>query len=716
MEHLVDAHAGADTLISNKASTRGQNITYNQFTNLVFKNTGNVILISNAINTPAAGVQNSSYNSIAGTLTRVATTGSGTTVGLVCNSTATTATAADATISWTYNNFSNVTTAVGGFTGFINLDGPSAAGVNKNISYNTVSNISAPAGVTGISINNRGSNGTNGHVMRRNTFTNFTASTTGNVTGITTGTGNATLVATIDSNVIDNLRGQTIIGINSSANKTVVSNNTITRLSGTGTAASFGIQLSNSNAGEVANVFNNKVGDIENMGAVATAVAVHGIYKFSNTNTSTFNAYNNRIGDLRAPNSANLNVVSGISIGLNGTSTGAVAANLFYNTIFLNATTNVATSGSSCVMFTGASSTVSMNLRNNILVNLSTPGTDASNNDANGVSACLRRITGTGAAPANYASTSNNNLFWANPTAGTNNHLTYAEGYTAATMTAKKNTLADWTSFLAAASKTMDNLSVTESPSFLSLYATDADFLKINPGYIQKVSNAGAAISTPFSVAADFEGDARNATTPDIGADEYTQSPDAILPVGYALLNGRKMGTDNILTWSTYTEVNNKGFDVQRSLNGVNFETIGTVATKATNGNSRLTIHYSFTDRKLPAGTLYYRLKQKDIDDKITLSNIITIQEKQGQAGIAALYPNPARNQVVLSVNASVVGNIQLIVSDMNGKQMKTMAAKVMPGANSIGIDVSKLPAGIYNITLQMNEPGKLVTQKFIKQ
>ncbi len=721
VEHVTAEHAGADTLISNRAPALNQLISYNKFTNLVFKNTGNVILISNAINTPAGGVQNNSYNQIAGTLKRENATGTGSTNGIICTSTATTATAIDATITWTRNDFSNVTSIVGGFNGFINSEGPTTgSGVNKNISYNTVSNISTSGGITGISITNRASNGDIGHTIRGNTLTNFTAGAAGNVTGITTGSGSATLVVTIDSNLVDNLTGAQVKGIVSTANKANVSYNAVTRLSANANSLSNGIELTNGTLGEVTNVYANKIGNIQNTftpaGASGGGVAAAGIYKQSQTNAATLNVVNNRIANISAPNISNHNTVTGISIGLNGTSTGAVTANLFNNTVFLNATTTRDTSGSSCVMFPGGTSTGALNLRNNILVNLSTPGLEAGNSETKGTSAVLRRITGTGAVPANYAATSNNNLFWANPAAGTNNHLTYAEGWSGTTITAKKNTLTDWTDFLTAAAKTMDNLSVTENSIFLSTNPMDADFLKMNPVFIQKAHNAGASITDPFSVTTDFEGDARNATTPDMGADEYTQNPDAVLPVTYALLNGRKVGADNILTWSTYTEVNNKGFDVQRSSNGVNFETIGSVASKATNGNSMLLLNYSFTDSKLTSGTMYYRLQQKDIDGKTTLSNIVMIADKVGKAGIAAMYPNPARNQISLNINAVESHNIQLMITDANGRQVKAQAAQVMQGANVIGLDVSKLPAGIYNITVHMNELGKVVTQRFIKQ
>ncbi len=719
IEHVVSAHAGADTLISNKAAALVQNITYNKFTNLTIGNTGVVVLIGNAMNTPAAGVQNCSYNSIEGTLVRTAAGALST--NCIVTSTAATTTASDATINWTYNNLSNVTAASGGFTGFINFDGPTSGnGVNKNISFNTVSNISAPSGATGISINQRGSNGDVGHLIKGNILTNFTAGATGNVFGIITSSSSTTLTVTIDSNLIDNYKGQQMTGINCTAGKlATVSNNTITRLSGSAASSSFyGIQLSNTIAGEVSNVFNNKISNIENSGVVTSLVAVYGIYKACNTNanTATLNAYNNRISDLRAPNATSLSTVCGISIGQNGTSAGGVTANIFYNTVFLNATTTAATSGSSSLMFPGGTSSVTLNLRNNILVNLSTPGTNASNSNANGVSACLRRITGSGVVPTNYAATSNNNLFWANPTAGTNNHLTYVEGYSAATTTVSQNTLANWTTFLASASKTMDNLSVTENPAFQSVIATDANLLKINPGYIQLVNNAGAAITTPISVTTDFEGDARSGSTPDIGADEYTQADNAVVPVSLAMLNGRKSGIDNLLTWSTYTETNNSGFDVQRSSNGTSFVTIGSVASKSVNGFSASKLDYNFTDRNVAAGKFYYRLLQKDIDGNSKLSNVIAISDKATGAGIAGLHPNPATSFVSVNINATVSDKMQLLITDMNGKQVKVQTAQVLPGTNSVGIDVSKLPNGIYSVTIQMNELGKSVTERFIKQ
>ena len=132
---------------------------------------------------------------------------------------------------------------------------------------------------------------------------------------------------------------------------------------------------------------------------------------------------------------------------------------VYYNTIVLNATSaSVTTFGNSCITFSSTAAT--FNNRNNILVNFSTPAQDGSNVAANGVAACLRRSSGTnGTVPTNYATTSNNNLYWVNPSAGTNNHLTYVEG--TSTITNPFNTLPQFKTFLV----NRDQASATETVS-----------------------------------------------------------------------------------------------------------------------------------------------------------------------------------------------------------------------------------------------------------
>ena len=125
--------------------------------------------------------------------------------------------------------------------------------------------------------------------------------------------------------------------------------------------------------------------------------------------------------------------------------------------------------------------------------------------------AALRRTSGTAATvPANYATTSNNNLFYAG-TPGSNN-LLYTEG-TVTTFTNSMQTLADLRTFMV----NRDQASVTENPTFISTTGSNASFLHINTSIATQIESGALPAG---SVTLDFDGDTRNVSTPDIGADE----------------------------------------------------------------------------------------------------------------------------------------------------------------------------------------------------
>src|SRR5205823_2797780 len=108
---------------------------------------------------------------------------------------------------------------------------------------------------------------------------------------------------------------------------------------------------------------------------------------------------------------------------------------------------------------------------------------------------------------------------------------------------------------------------------------------------------------------------------------------------------GERVGAVNKLSWATTTEQNNKGFEVQRSQDGNTFNTISFVQSKAANGHSATNLAYQFTDETPPlAGTIYYRLIQMDLDEKATISPIVSIKANTGSTlVISGSYPNPAR-------------------------------------------------------------------------
>ncbi|MGC4036155.1 MAG: T9SS type A sorting domain-containing protein [Chitinophagaceae bacterium] len=118
-----------------------------------------------------------------------------------------------------------------------------------------------------------------------------------------------------------------------------------------------------------------------------------------------------------------------------------------------------------------------------------------------------------------------------------------------------------------------------------------------------------------------------------------------ILPVKMTSFSATAAGNKSDLKWSTATEINNNGFDVERSADGVNWKRIGFVPSKATGGNSNSQLEYNYQDVQPLAGNNYYRLTQTDLNNKITSSEIRTVSFKIDR-GALAIFPNPVKDVI----------------------------------------------------------------------
>lgn len=136
------------------------------------------------------------------------------------------------------------------------------------------------------------------------------------------------------------------------------------------------------------------------------------------------------------------------------------------------------------------------------------------------------------------------------------------------------------------------------------------------------------------------------------------------LPVNLLDFQVQKLNaTTAKLNWQTATEINNKGFEIQRSFDGNYFVNVGFVTGA---GNSDVLKEYSITDIPGKTGKVYYRLKQEDLDGKSTLSQIVSLLfDKQG---LIKLYPNPAQQQVTIE-GVDQYSRVQLL--DATGKTVK---------------------------------------------
>lgn len=188
------------------------------------------------------------------------------------------------------------------------------------------------------------------------------------------------------------------------------------------------------------------------------------------------------------------------------------------------------------------------------------------------------------------------------------------------------------------------------------------------------------------------------------------------LPVTFTSLSAISDGKLNRVYWSTATEENNRGFEIQRSIDGVNFIKIGFVNTLSLNGNSNTSLNYTFVDYDPIGIKQFYRLKQIDFDSTSRYSGIVVVSRSIPQVAISNnIYPNPTSSLVHLNLSAPVSESMLLTVIDVNGRVVVRKYFKVSIGNNSIELDASTFEKGVYFLSLEDSSGLKLVN-KFVKQ
>lgn len=182
--------------------------------------------------------------------------------------------------------------------------------------------------------------------------------------------------------------------------------------------------------------------------------------------------------------------------------------------------------------------------------------------------------------------------------------------------------------------------------------------------------------------------------------EEIAASP---LPVTFTGIVARNENSGVHVQWDVADEVDVKGYEVERSTNGTTFASIGFVAAHAKP-------FYSFTDAQPASGTVYYRVKNVDIDGKSQYSSIVKVTSKR--ASSLKLYPMPARETVTLQ-HERITANSTLTLATAEGRLVK----QVRPAADSYQTSVSLagLQPGIYLLRLEKGS-GEAESIKLIKQ
>ncbi len=164
----------------------------------------------------------------------------------------------------------------------------------------------------------------------------------------------------------------------------------------------------------------------------------------------------------------------------------------------------------------------------------------------------------------------------------------------------------------------------------------------------------------------------------------------AALPLKLVSFTGSVVNKANHLAWETTEEINTKSFDLERSVDGNDFEMIETIIA----ANSPGTQKYIYVDEDLASGTYFYRLKMNDLDGKFVFSPVVKIQNLRSP-GIET-YPNPVTDLLNIS-NITEPGWVDLISAQGN------LLLQTKTTAGALTIDISKYPKGIYFIRFRGN-------------
>ncbi|HLS71807.1 MAG TPA: T9SS type A sorting domain-containing protein, partial [Chitinophagaceae bacterium] len=180
---------------------------------------------------------------------------------------------------------------------------------------------------------------------------------------------------------------------------------------------------------------------------------------------------------------------------------------------------------------------------------------------------------------------------------------------------------------------------------------------------------------------------------------DYTLKVGTPLPVEMDALKGSVNAHNQaVLTWKTYQERDNAGFYIEKSFDGTSFENVGFVATMAKDGNSDFAIDYTYLDGDALNKITYYRLKQMDIDGKMSYSNVLVLQPiKNANALTINAYPNPLKDQVQIRINGALGTNAKISITDVSGREVY----KAEQVNNIMNVDMKTVPAGIYFLKYQ---------------
>lgn len=188
---------------------------------------------------------------------------------------------------------------------------------------------------------------------------------------------------------------------------------------------------------------------------------------------------------------------------------------------------------------------------------------------------------------------------------------------------------------------------------------------------------------------------------------------DNIVPVELTSFAANVIGSTVKLNWSTATETNNRGFEIERKSENSNWQNIGFVSGAGTTTKQN---NYSFTD-KPAVGKYFYRLRQVDFDGTFEYSSVVEAEiAAPAEFKLNQNYPNPFNPSTTISFTLPKATNAKLLIYNQIGQKVAELVNKNLEaGIYNFNWDAAGQSSGLYFYELQTNEFKSVKKMTLIK-
>ena len=184
----------------------------------------------------------------------------------------------------------------------------------------------------------------------------------------------------------------------------------------------------------------------------------------------------------------------------------------------------------------------------------------------------------------------------------------------------------------------------------------------------------------------------------------YITDTTGIIPVELLSFSASVAANVVTLNWSTATELNNFGFEIERSSDKTNWRTIGFKEGKGTTSEPQ---QYSYSDKlsDITSSRLYYRLKQVDYNGSFEYSEIVEVEIAPSVFSLSQNYPNPFNPSTTINYQIPELSFVTIKVYDVLGNEVAALVNEQKPaGKYEVGFNASELVSGVYFYTLSAGE------------